>query len=81
MAESKEMNPVSGEKVETDGIYQTEWGREELLKRGDPFPSDVMMGDTEWKLAGLVPASREDDIRAAHNAKNKQRFHPHRGDR
>jgi hypothetical protein len=53
MAEDKSMDPVSAEIVETDGVYTTEWGREELLKRGDLFPSDVMLGDTEWKLNRL----------------------------
>ncbi|BBI31474.1 transposase [Cohnella abietis] len=42
------MDPVSGEKVEVDGVYKNEWGREQELKRGDKFPSDVMLGETEW---------------------------------
>ena len=58
MAEDKSMDPVSTEFVETDGVYTTEWGREELLKRGDIFPSDVMLGDTEWKLNRL-PSDQE----------------------
>ncbi|GGG23603.1 transposase [Paenibacillus abyssi] len=48
-----EMNPVSGEKVEVDGIYQTEWGREEELKRGERFPADPILGNTEWDLKEL----------------------------
>lgn len=58
MAEDKSMDPVSAEFVETDGVYTTEWGREELLKRGDIFPSDVMLGHTEWKLNRL-PSDQE----------------------
>ncbi|MCC3374763.1 transposase [Cohnella sp. REN36] len=46
---SKDMNPVSGEIVEVDGVYKNEWGREEELKRGDTFPADVMLGNTEWE--------------------------------
>ncbi|MBB6674478.1 transposase [Cohnella nanjingensis] len=46
---SKDMNPVSGEPVEVDGVYKNEWGREEELKRGDLFPADVMLGNTEWE--------------------------------
>jgi hypothetical protein len=48
--QTKSMNPVSGEQVEADGFYETEWGREEFLERGEEFPSDVMRGHTEWKM-------------------------------
>ncbi|MDO7906647.1 transposase [Paenibacillus sp. JX-17] len=48
--ESKEMYPVSGEKVEVDGVYTDEAGHEEHLHRGQHFPSDVVLGTTEWKL-------------------------------
>ncbi|XEC95441.1 transposase [Paenibacillus tarimensis] len=47
------MPPMSGEKVEVDGVYKTEWGREEELKRGDTFPADPVMGNTEWVLTEL----------------------------
>jgi hypothetical protein len=45
------MDPVSGEKVEVDGVYSNEWGQEEKLKRGDVFPSNLIMGTTEWSLS------------------------------
>lgn len=44
------MAPISGEPVEVDGVYRNEWGREERLERGQLFPSDLMLGATEWKL-------------------------------
>ncbi|RKP50109.1 transposase [Cohnella endophytica] len=45
------MEPVSGEKVEVDGVYTNEWGREEELNRGETFPADPMLGETEWTLS------------------------------
>jgi hypothetical protein len=62
MAEGKGMEPVSSETVETDGVYTTEWGREQLLKRGDQFPSDLMLGDTEWKLDRLPNEEQTEKI-------------------
>jgi hypothetical protein len=53
------MNPVSGQTVEEDGVYSTEWGREELLKRGDKFPSDLMLGNTEWNLESLPTTEQQ----------------------
>ncbi|TVY01317.1 transposase [Cohnella terricola] len=50
MSESKKMDPMSGEKVEVDGIYENEAGQETELKRGDHFPSDLILGKTEWAL-------------------------------
>ncbi|THF78004.1 transposase [Cohnella fermenti] len=47
------MPPVSGERVETDGVYKNEWGREEELERGTTFPADPMLGETEWELAEM----------------------------
>ncbi|GIQ67779.1 hypothetical protein DUZ99_11925 [Xylanibacillus composti] len=81
MAEEKGMNPYSGERVETDGIYMTEWGREELLKRGDVFPSDVMIGDTEWKLVSLPTDEEQQAINKNRGEKRGVRFHAKSGDR
>lgn len=53
MSEDKNMLPFTGEKVEVDGVYENEWGGEEHLNRGDLFPSDPMLGHTEWKLTEL----------------------------
>ncbi|MCZ8514084.1 hypothetical protein O9H85_16960 [Paenibacillus filicis] len=75
MAESKEMNPVSGEEVETDGIYENEWGREETLKRGDEFPFDPMMGQTEWDLVSLALESQEDAMYQDTKSNTKKRMH------
>ncbi|MGG1314012.1 MULTISPECIES: hypothetical protein [Cohnella] len=44
------MPPMSGEPVETDGVYRNEWGREVELDRGDLFPADSQLGTTEWEL-------------------------------
>ncbi|MEX1029434.1 MAG: hypothetical protein WDZ91_05220 [Paenibacillaceae bacterium] len=62
MSENKEMSPVSGEKVEAEGIYSNEWGREELMKHGDRFPSDLMMGNTEWELTELPSEDQQEKI-------------------
>lgn len=52
MSESNKnkMDPISGEKVEVDGVYEDEWGSTRELKRGEAFPSDFMLGETEWSL-------------------------------
>lgn len=81
MAEEKSMNPTSSEKVETDGVYATEWGREELLKRGDAFPSDVMLGDTEWELVSLPSDEQQTKINNERGETKKSRFHIDRGDK
>ncbi|MNI92500.1 hypothetical protein D3C73_1503070 [compost metagenome] len=54
MSEQDRMDPVSGEPVETDGIYENEWGRETQLNRGELFPADPQLGTTTWKLVGLA---------------------------
>lgn len=46
----RKLEPLSGEAVEVDGVYKTEWGREQELKRGDEFPFDPVLGSTEWEL-------------------------------
>ena len=75
MAEDKRMQPVSGEEVETDGIYSNEWGREETLKRGDEFPYDRMMGQTEWDLISLPLESQEEDMYQDTKENTKKRMH------
>jgi hypothetical protein len=72
MSENKEMLPMSGEKVETDGTYVNPWGREELLKRGELFPADVMMGDTEWRLISL-PSDTE--FKKIHDIQTEEHHH------
>jgi hypothetical protein len=81
MAEDKSMEPMSGEEVETDGIYENEWGREETLKRGDEFPFDPVMGQTEWKLSSLVLESQEQEMYEDTTGNAKRRLHPEPGNK
>ncbi|WP_458461846.1 transposase [Paenibacillus sp.] len=46
----QDMLPLSHEKVEVDGVYINEAGREEHLHRGQHFPADPVLGKSEWKL-------------------------------
>ncbi|WP_372662643.1 transposase [Cohnella sp.] len=46
----EKMDPFSGEKVDVDGVYKNEYGQELALKRGDTFPADLILGNTEWTL-------------------------------
>lgn len=88
MSEQERIDPMSGEPVEVDGIYENEWGREERFNRGEVFPADPQLGTTTWKLVGLTsdtntgwaPDSRfreEFNVTDGH----KQRLHVERGDR
>ncbi|CAI6068553.1 transposase [Cohnella sp. JJ-181] len=60
MGENKEMMPVSGEKVESDGVYRDEWGRELQLSIGDTYPSDPVLGSTEWEWVEAVYDNHHD---------------------
>lgn len=71
--EKKQMNPISGEPVEADGVYQNEWGRPERLERGELFPADPIMGSTEWKQVELVFDNH-------HEGRTDQRLIPHDDD-
>lgn len=81
MAEDKRMEPVSGEEVETDGIYENEWGREETLKRGDEFPFDPAMGQTEWELVSLPLETQEQEMYKDNSENTKPRLHIDRQDK
>nr|WP_198957510.1 transposase [Paenibacillus selenitireducens] len=50
MGKEKDMNPISHERVEIDGIYTNEFGQEEHLHRGQTFPANLVVGTTEWEL-------------------------------
>lgn len=50
MDESKRMDPLTGESIDVDGVYENEYGQKLELKRGDEFPADLILGHTEWKL-------------------------------
>lgn len=54
MANEKDMNPMSGDTVETDGVYQDESGHEVELRAGDEYPMDPQLGKVEYKMVGLV---------------------------
>lgn len=73
MSETNKMDPMSGEKVEVDGIYEDEWGYEKELKRGDKFPADVMLGGTEWLLTEM-------SIDNHHEGKTDPRLYPKEND-
>jgi hypothetical protein len=53
MSNDKTMHAMSGDIVDTDGVYENEAGREVILKRGDTFPSDLTLGRTTWELKGF----------------------------
>ncbi|MDP5276703.1 hypothetical protein [Chengkuizengella axinellae] len=87
---NKDMSPMSGDPVETEGIYKNEWGREEMFKRGDIFPADTQMGTTAWVLSAFPPdvQRRETvdprfrlDNTSESNHQNKPRLHVDRGDK
>lgn len=50
MSENNRMDPFSREKVQVDGVYRNENGQELKLNRGDMFPADLILGNTEWTL-------------------------------
>ena len=91
--EDQSMEPMSGERVEVDGTYKNEWGREEELERGGTFPADPMLGTTEWELVSydfdnhhegrtdprLVP--KKDEIEAKQGKITHPRRHIERADR
>lgn len=54
MSENKDMLPMSTETVEVEGVYENEEGRELYLRIGEEFPSDVVLGKTEWQLTELA---------------------------
>jgi hypothetical protein len=53
MSNDKSMAYISGEQVETDGVYADENNYEVTLKRGDTFPADKVLGQTTWELKGF----------------------------
>ena len=50
MANEKEMNPLSGDTVETNGVYRDPYGHEVQLKAGEQFPMDPQYGKVEFEL-------------------------------
>lgn len=91
-SDENDMNPMSYDRVEVDGIYANEWGREEVLHRGQHFPSDPQLGATEWELKEYMFDNHHDgktDIRLVAKAEDgkdssnpsEPRKHTDRGDK
>ncbi|MBD0382440.1 hypothetical protein [Paenibacillus sedimenti] len=74
MSGDKTMNPLSGDKVETDGVYADEAGREVTLKRGDEFPADVILGRTTWEMKGFSMNEEKIDHDQKENTKVRRRM-------
>ncbi|MBN3524697.1 transposase [Paenibacillus apiarius] len=90
--ENHKMHPISRDRVEVDGIYANEWGREEVLHRGQTYPSDPQLGATEWELKQFIFDNHHDgrtDPRLVPKAEDKEeppkqlhpRKHQDRGDK
>ncbi|MFD2670855.1 hypothetical protein [Marinicrinis sediminis] len=75
----QQMNPISHEICEVDGVYRNEWGREEMVKRGEAFPSDPQLGTATWELVSLEPKESLYDQEEPH--RHKTRFSVDRGDK
>ncbi|MGG1553683.1 MULTISPECIES: hypothetical protein [Paenibacillus] len=72
MSNNKQMDPMTGETVETDGIYANENGQEAVLKRGDEFPADLILGETTWKLQGFADEAVVDHDQSELNPMRKR---------
>lgn len=82
MSEQERMDPVSGEPVETDGIYENEWGREQRFNRGEIFAADPQLGTTTWKLVGLTSDTNtglevDSRFREEQNVTDRHKKHQH----
>ena len=76
MSNDKTMSPMTGDTVETDGVYANEAGREVTLKRGDKFPADLTLGRTTWELKGF--SMNEALIDHHHKENTPERMHINR---
>jgi hypothetical protein len=59
-SKNKDMLPMSRETVEVEGVYENEEGRELYLRRGEEFPADVVLGNTEWEMTELAHVNRSE---------------------
>ncbi|MEW9701028.1 hypothetical protein [Paenibacillus sp. SI8] len=73
MSNDKTMDPMSGDTVETDGVYADEAGHEVTLKRGDEFPADLILGRTTWEMKGFSMNEAEIDHDQKDNTKVRRR--------
>lgn len=72
MANKKTMDPMTGDTVETDGIYANEAGQEVTLKRGDEFPADLVLGRSTYELQGFADEAEIDHDQSELNPMRKR---------
>jgi hypothetical protein len=64
LANEKSMNPLSGDMVETNGIYADAYGHEIELKAGETFPMDPQLGKVEYTMVELPYRDWPDEIQS-----------------
>jgi hypothetical protein len=64
LANEKNMNALSGDTVETNGIYTDPYGHQIELKVGDKFPMDPQLGEVSYTLTALSYKDWPDDIQS-----------------
>ncbi|KRF01723.1 MULTISPECIES: hypothetical protein [Paenibacillus] len=69
---NKSMDPMTGDTVETDGIYANEAGQEVTLKRGDEFPADLVLGRSTYELQGFADEAEIDHDQSELNPMRKR---------
>ena len=62
MSNEKHMNPMSGDRVETNAVYKDPYGYEIELKAGDTFPMDPQLGVVEYQMSALSYAEWPEDV-------------------
>lgn len=72
MSNNKSMDPMTGDTVETDGIYANEAGQEVTLKRGDEFPADLVLGRSTYELQGFADEAEIDHDQSELNPMRKR---------
>ncbi|NOV02916.1 hypothetical protein [Paenibacillus planticolens] len=72
MSKDKSMDPMTGDTVETDGVYANEAGQEVTLKRGNEFPADLVLGRTTWELQGFAEEAEIDHDQTELNPMRKR---------
>ncbi|WNR44960.1 hypothetical protein [Paenibacillus roseipurpureus] len=72
MSKDKSMDPMTGDIVETDGIYANEAGQEVTLKRGDEFPADLILGRSTYELKGFADEAEIDHDQSELNPMRKR---------
>jgi hypothetical protein len=72
LANDKEMHPLSGDIVETDGVYRDNYGHEVELKAGEELPMDPQLGKMEYEMVAFAShdlrSDTHTDIGAAREA-------------